>query len=338
VAELKTEIMAAHYYTGPISDHFDGVRFFDPRGASPKSRRDLLRWFVDRRRRGRRAKWPVWAPSPYADRPPARVEGPTWRISYVGHASFLIQTAGLNILLDPVWSKRASPSRFIGPRRVNDPGIAFADLPPIDLVLVSHGHYDHLDVRTLSRIAAAHRAHVITTLGNDVIMRNFDPKIAAEGYDWDDRIEIGGGIAITPVAARHWSARNLSDRNMALWASFVIETPGGRIYFVADSGYGDGHYFRRARERHGPFRLAILPIGAYEPRWFMRDHHMNPAEAVQALIDCGAEVALAHHHGTFQLTDESIDAPLLALTGALNAARISPERFVALQPGQVRQL
>jgi L-ascorbate metabolism protein UlaG (beta-lactamase superfamily) len=253
--------MPRQYYTGPISDHFDGVRFFDPHGAAPKRTRDLLRWFADRRSRGTKAKWPVWAPSPYSDRPPARVEGSTWRISYIGHASFLIQTAGLNILLDPVWSKRASPSRFIGPKRVNDPGVAFADLPPIDAIVV-HGHYDHLDVRTLSRIAAAHRARVITALGNDVIMRNFDSAIAAKGYDWNDRVDIGDAVAITPVAARHWSARNLSDRNMALWASFVIETPGGRIYFVADSGYGEGRYFRSARERYGPFKLAILPIGA----------------------------------------------------------------------------
>jgi L-ascorbate metabolism protein UlaG (beta-lactamase superfamily) len=330
--------MPQRYYRGPASDHFDGARFFDPHGASPKSRRDLLRWFVDRRRRATKAKWPVWAPSPYADRPPSRVKGATWRISYVGHASFLIQTAGLNILLDPVWSKRASPSRFIGPKRVNDPGIAFADLPPIDLVLVSHGHYDHLDVRTLSRIAAAHRARVITPLGNDVIMRNFDPAIAAEAYDWGDRIDVGVGLAVTLVASRHWSARNLSDRNQALWASFVIEAPGGRIYHVADSGYGDGDYFRSARQRHGPFKVATLPIGAYEPRWFMGDHHMDPAEAVQALIDCGAEIAFAHHHGTFQLTDEPMDAPLLALADALNAAGISPERFAALRPGQVCQL
>jgi L-ascorbate metabolism protein UlaG (beta-lactamase superfamily) len=326
------------YYTGPVSDHFDGVRFFDPHGVTARSRRDLLRWFADRRWRGTKAKWPVWAPSPYTDRPPVRVEGSTWRISYVGHASFLIQTAGINILLDPVWSKRASPLRFIGPKRVNAPGIAFADLPPIDVVLVSHGHYDHLDVRTLSRIAAVHRARVITPLGNDVIMRNFDPAIAAEGYDWGGRIDVGAGVAVTLVASRHWSARNLSDRNMALWTSFVIETPGGRIYFVADSGYGDGRYFRSARERYGPLKLAILPIGAYEPRWFMGDHHMNPAEAVRALIDCGAEIALAHHHGTFQLTDESIDAPLLALMEALNVAGISPERFAALHPGQVWRL
>ena len=331
-------IRMSRYYNGPVSDHFDGARFFNPRGAPPRSRRDLLRWYVDRHWRATKSKWPVWAPSPYADRPPTRVEGAAWRISYVGHASLLIQTAGLNMLLDPVWSKRASPFRFVGPKRVNDPGIAFADLPPIDVVLVSHAHYDHLDLGTLSRIAAAHRARVITPLGNDTIMRNYDPAIAVEAYDWGNQIEIGVGLAVTLVAAQHWSARNLSDRNMSLWASFVIETPGGRIYFVADSGYGDGRYFCSARERHGPFKLALLPIGAYEPRWFMRDQHMNPAESVQALIDCGAEIALAHHYGTFQLTDEPIDAPLVALADALKVAGISAERFRALQPGQVWRL
>jgi len=205
-------------------------------------------------------------------------------------------------------------------------------------VPVSHGHYDHLDLNTLSRLAAVHCPRVVAPLGNDTIIRNHDPTIVAEAYDWGDQVDLGAGVTGTLVTTRHWSARNLSDRNMSLWASFVIEGPGGRIYFVADSGYGDGGHFRRARERHGPFRLAILPIGAYEPRWFMRDQHMNPADSVQAFIDCGAELALGHHYGTFQLTDEPIDAPLIALAEALRDAGISTERFRTLRPGKVWQL
>jgi L-ascorbate metabolism protein UlaG (beta-lactamase superfamily) len=143
---------------------------------------------------------------------------------------------------------------------------------------------------------------------------------------------------VTLVPTRHWSARGLFDRNKALWASFVLETPAGKLYLVCDSGYGDGRHFRRVAEAHGPLRLAILPIGAYEPRWFMRDQHMNPSDAVKALADCGAAQALAHHHGTFQLTDESIDAPAEALGVALDEAKVPRERFVALKPGQVFEI
>jgi L-ascorbate metabolism protein UlaG (beta-lactamase superfamily) len=222
--------------------------------------------------------------------------------------------------------------------RVNDPGIAFEALPPINAVLVSHSHYDHLDLPTLSRLAAAHRPRVITPLGNDAIMQGHDPAIAAEAYDWGDRVTLPGGASATLVPVQHWSARGLTDRNKALWAGFVIETPAGRIFHVADSGYGGGHHFRGAKEQHGPFRLAILPIGAYEPRWFMRDQHMNPADAVQAFRDCGAELALAHHHGTFQLADEAIDAPPLALAQAMTAEGIPAEHFRVLRPGQVWQI
>src|SRR6185369_12236779 len=201
--------MASRYYNGPVSDHFDGERFFDRRGVAPRNRNTLLRWMVERHWRGTKAKWPARAPSPFADRPPDRVSGAAWRLSYVGHASWLLQTGGRNILIDPVWSERASPFRFVGPKRVNDPGIAFADLPPVDVVLVSHAHYDHLDVDTLSRLAAAHHPRVITPLGNDAIMRAHDNTIAAEAYDWHDRVEIGADVAVTLVPTRHWSARSL---------------------------------------------------------------------------------------------------------------------------------
>jgi L-ascorbate metabolism protein UlaG (beta-lactamase superfamily) len=321
---------SARYYDGPESDHFDGTRFFDTTGSEPKSFADQWRWW----RNGERQKWPEWAPAG-SDTPPPRIAGLEWRISYVGHASFLLQTAGLNILIDPVWSERCSPVSFAGPKRVNAPGIAFEALPPIDVVLVSHCHYDHLDVDTLSLLSAAHPARVVAPLGNDTIIKGHDAAIRAEAYDWHQPVQLGPNVSVTLVPTRHWSARGLTDRNKALWASFVIETPAGRIYHVADSGYGDGQHFRDARDRYGPFRLAVLPIGAYEPRWFMRDMHMNPAESVKALRDCGAQFALGHHYGTFQLTDEAIDAPVRALEAARVEAEIEPERFRLLKPGQV---
>ncbi len=257
----------------PPSDHFDGRVFFDPDGVPPKSLREVLRWQFGGQRQ--RASWPEWAPSPFADTPPPRVDGDRARVSFVGHASWMIQTAGLNILVDPVWSARASPFSFAGPKRHNDPGIAFEALPKIDVVLVSHGHYDHLDVATLSKLAAKFAPRVITPLGNDLTMTRANSRIRAEAYDWHERVELGNGVAVTLVPTRHWSARGLFDRNQSLWASFVLETGAGKIYAVGDSGYGEGKHFRDVGKAHGPLRLALLPIGAYEPRWFMKDQHMK---------------------------------------------------------------
>jgi L-ascorbate metabolism protein UlaG (beta-lactamase superfamily) len=323
-------------YSGPPTDHFDGRYFFDPEGVPPKSIREVFRWQFGGDRK--RTKWPAWVPSPHADTPPPRITGEKARLSFIGHASWLIQTAGLNILIDPVWSMRASPVSWAGPRRRNDPGVAFEVLPEIDVVLVSHGHYDHLDIASLSKLAARFAPRVVTPLGNDLTMRAADAAINAESFDWHDRVELSGQVGVTLVPTRHWSARGLFDRNRALWASFVLETPAGKIYIVCDSGYGEGKHFRRVAQAHGPLRLAILPIGAYEPRWFMRDQHMDPHDAVKALIDCGAQAAVAHHHGTFQLTDEAIDAPAIALAAALDHAKLPRERFAVLKPGQVVEI
>jgi L-ascorbate metabolism protein UlaG (beta-lactamase superfamily) len=319
------------YYAGPPSDHFDGVRFFNPGGPNAKGLKELIRWRLG----DGKEEWPEQFPSPFRDRPPQRIDGAGLRVTLIGHASFLIQTAGLNVLTDPVWSERCSPVSFAGPRRVNAPGVAFDDLPPVHVVIVTHNHYDHLDVETLRRLAARFSPRIVTPLGNDTIMR--DAGVAADYFtlDWGQSVPVGNGVTLHAEQALHWSARGGLDRLKALWAAFVIEGPAGVVYHIGDTGFGDGAHFSQVRQKHGPPRLALLPIGAYEPRWFMRDQHMNPDDAVRAMLACGAEHAVGHHWGTFKLTDEGIERPPTALAEALARHGVAPERFRPLRPGEV---
>jgi L-ascorbate metabolism protein UlaG (beta-lactamase superfamily) len=323
---------ANRYYSGPPSGHFDGTLFFNPDGQPPGRFADLLKWQLN----GKRSKWPATNPSPFPQaKPAAKIEGAALDVTMVGHSTLLIQTAGLNILTDPVWSLRASPLSFTGPKRINPPGIAFADLPPIDLVLVSHNHYDHLDLATLKRLKAGHDPLVLTPLGNDALIGNAVPGMRLSAHDWGDRIEVGNGVAVHVEPVHHWSARGTRDRRMALWAGFVIETRDSKLYFAGDTGFHNGINYRLMAEKHGGFRFAILPIGAYEPRWFMAPQHQNPKEAVQGMTLCNAAFAAGCHWGTFQLTDEPIDEPARKLTEALEDQGVPRERFRALRPGEV---
>ena len=276
----------------------------------------------------RRTRWPSGIP--VEPRRPPTVRPDDVAVTFVGHATFLIQTASTNLLTDPVYAERASPVSFAGPRRVRAPGVRFDDLPAISLVLLSHNHYDHCDLGTLRAIDRRFRPRLVTPIGNGRLLRSAGIR-QVEEIDWWQHANTAP-LTITLTPAQHFSARGMLDRNRALWGGFLIEAAGRRIFFAADSGYGP--HFREIAARLGPFDLALLPIGAYEPRWFMKDIHMNPGEAVQAHLDLGARHSIAMHFGTFQLTPEGIDEPVRELTKALRDRGVPPERFRTLDVGE----
>lgn len=319
------------YYNGPSSDHFDGQRFFNPGGDRSRSFVEFLHWQLTKHA----VPWPAVYPSPYQDTPPPKVGRRDLRVSFVGHATFLIQIAGHNILTDPIWSERASPVPFAGPRRYNPPGIPFDRLPRIDTVLISHNHYDHLDLATLVRLWRRDQPRIVAPLGNDTIIRAHDASITVTALDWGERVALAPGLQTFVEPAHHWSARATNDRNHALWASFVVRGGGRAVYFAGDTGFGRGRHFQAIAARHPHLDVALLPIGAYEPRWFMAPHHMNPDDAVRAFRILKAQTALGFHWGTFRLTDEGVDQPFHDLTSALRARGLSAQRFVAMRPGQV---
>jgi len=301
--------------------HFDGKRFFNPDAPQARGFRDLLRWKLTSR--------PEVSPRFISDvtpsKPPASIQGNELHVTLVNHSTVLVQERSLHILTDPIWSERASPFAGIGPRRRRAAGVRWEDLPRIDVVLLSHNHFDHLDFATLRRFADRQQPQFVVPSGLARPLRSqgFD---SVRELDWGESAAVPGS-QIHAVPALHFSGRGLCDRNRTLWCGFVIETPGRSIYFAGDTAFGE--HFVRIRERFGAPRLALLPIGAYEPRWFMSPVHMNPAEAYQAHQILGAATSIAIHHGTFQLADEAIDTPRRELCACRPA-----DSFLILQNGE----
>jgi L-ascorbate metabolism protein UlaG (beta-lactamase superfamily) len=278
--------------------------------------------------RERRTPWPRSIDVRFQQ--PPELAGDAATITWIGHSTFLIQTPAGNLLTDPMYSRHAGPLRVFGPRRVRQPAIRFDDLPPISTVLLSHNHYDHCDLPTLRMLGRRFDPPVLTPLGNGRLVRSAGIRKVEELDWWQEATSSSVPVTLTP--AQHFSARTPFDRNRALWGGFLVRAGDVRIFFAGDSAYGD--LFRDIRRRLGPIDVALLPIGAYEPRWFMRVVHMNPAEAVQAHLDLEASESIGMHFGTFQMTIEGIDEPTRALDAARRARNVPPARFRTLDFGE----
>jgi L-ascorbate metabolism protein UlaG (beta-lactamase superfamily) len=309
------------------SDHFDGTRFHnvDP-AAKERPFSDVWKWYRARRP----AVWPrnvVDAVGPLPDTPAPRVMA----VTFLGHSSFLVRWGGITLLTDPVFAEHAGPWGVLGPRRVRPPAYPLSQIPRVDLILQSHNHYDHLDLAAHSALARRDAPQVVTPIGNrDYLPRAVRPRTTE--LDWWEGVDLGNGRKVTVVPAQHFSARTPWDRNRALWGAFILETPHGVLYFGGDSGYGV--HFAETGARFPRIDVALIPIGAYEPRWFMRPVHMDPDEALQAHLDLGARKSVAMHFGTFQLTDEAIDEPAKLLAAARERSGVTPGAFVVPRVGE----
>jgi L-ascorbate metabolism protein UlaG (beta-lactamase superfamily) len=314
-------------YRGAVSSHFDGKRFINPQGIQPKGTGDLMKWIFNRDR----GKWKEGDQAGYGKRPVGS-ERDGIRITFINHSTFLIQVDGMNILTDPIWSQRTSPFTWAGPKRKRNPGIRFEDLPRIDAVLISHNHYDHLDIATLRTIFGSFHSKVFTPLG---IKEYLDSESisGATDMDWWDNAPLSDSVTIHAVPAQHFSGRGLMDRDKTLWCGYVITTSRGNIYFGGDTGYNDST-FKEIGTKFGSIQVALIPIGAYKPMWFMSPIHVSPEEAVKIHFDIHSKTSIGIHFGTFQMADDGLEDPANDLRLAREKYKVPSDRFIVLKEGE----
>lgn len=325
---LLTGCFSAPGYQGPVSPHFDGKHFFNA-VKRDSGLGDFLKWQLTKEREF----WPetvdVVKPAvPSKNIPDSRME-----VYFINHATMLIRVDGFNILTDPIWSERCSPVTWAGPKRLHPPGISFDDLPKIDAVVVSHNHYDHMDIETLKKLDARDKPVVLAGLGNSLFLKKEGVSNVVD-LDWWQSHVLHEKLKIEFVPTQHFSGRGLGDRNQTLWGAFVFASKRGPILFAGDTGYSD--HFKQIEQKFGAFFLSILPIGAYKPRWFMDHVHVDPNEAVLAHLDLNSRLSIGMHFGTFNLADEGFEAPTKDLEVAKQKHRLADDAFVTLKPGEGR--
>ncbi len=321
-------LLSAPVYKGPASDHFDGKKFINPTGLRAKGLGEVLKWMRERKP----GKWTEKKEEKPGPKPLPRYDDGI-RITFINHSSFLIQVDGLNILTDPVWSERVSPFTFAGPKRMRPPGIRFEDLPKIDLVLLSHNHYDHLDITTVRKLHEKYNPRFVVPLGVGAYLKQHKIELITE-LDWWQQDGLGSVFTIECVPAQHFSGRGTFDRDMTLWCGYVIHRTHGNIYFAGDTGYNE-KTFKEIGERTSP-KLAIIPIGAFKPEWFMSPIHCSPAEAVLIHKDLKVPQSIASHFGTFPLADDNCEDPVNGLHDALKREGIPSDKFLILEEGVAR--
>ncbi len=308
------------------TDHCNGEFFFNPGlPVFKKTFADLLKWQLQ----GTRKAWPPLRSRQKNPKLDLILDSNDCQLTFVNHATVYAQTPQVSFVTDPVWSDRTSPFQWIGPKRRQAAGFAIEEIPKLDFILLSHNHYDHMDESSLRFLAQRYDPAIFIPLGLESPIRDFGFTKIVEMDWWETSTFMDARVTFLP--AQHWSGRWIRDRNRSLWGSFMVETPKGSLYFAGDTGYSP--HFKEIRSRIGSPSIALLPIGAYEPRWFMKQAHMNPADAVQAHMDLGTKQSMAIHFGTWQLTDEGIDEPVEDLKKAI--FELKPDApFFVLENGE----
>jgi L-ascorbate metabolism protein UlaG (beta-lactamase superfamily) len=311
----------------PISEHSDGKKFFNP--ETGHTFKDQIKWMWQMKT----VEWPKCIEDIPQPAPPSTINGNKIRVTYINQATVLIQTNGINILTDPIFSRKAGPVSWLGTERIRKPGVAFDSLPQIDYILISHNHYDHLDIPSLKILARKHNSTVLTGLGNKKQLQSIGFKNVIELDWWDNQKQKDSLISFTFVPARHSSGRGLFDKDKTLWGGFVIITTNGDIYFAGDTGFGE--FSDQIQSKFKDFVLAILPIGSYEKRWFMKDQHMNPDDAVDLHLKLNVAQSIGMHYATFaEHPEQVIDAHEKDLKTALERYNVDPLKFRILKFGE----